>query len=162
MFQFRGLCLCFIYFCLCFFSLQTFLPCLHAQMFYHALQLSLCQKSAWHLGSLTPRVTIGSRSLFSGIRSTGIGHNVTPASSRLGEHARETADTQELRQRWYRHRIRVPNHSEAEVPPEADTCAKPSQHLTLQGNGAFIWVCLFYPSTTPVFFSTWNLYGTPS
>lgn len=53
-FQFRGLCLCFIYFCLCFCSLQNFLQFLDAQRFFPALQLSLCQKSPWHRGSLTP------------------------------------------------------------------------------------------------------------
>lgn len=59
MFQFRGLCLCFIYFCLCFCSLQNFLQFLDAQRFYPALQLSLCQKSPWHRGSLTPIATAG-------------------------------------------------------------------------------------------------------
>lgn len=80
MFQFRGLCWCFIYFCLCFFSPQNFLQFLIAQMFYQHLQFSFCHKSHWHQGSLIPTVTTGCRSLFSGIKRVGTGQNRTPAS----------------------------------------------------------------------------------
>lgn len=48
--QFRGLCLCFIYFCLRSCSLQNFLPFLDARMLHWALWFSPCHKPPWHPG----------------------------------------------------------------------------------------------------------------
>lgn len=163
MFQFRGLCLCLIYFCLCFRSLQNFLQFLDSQMFYQALQISLCQNSPWHLGSLTPIVTTSFRSLFLRIKCVGTGQNSTPASPLHKAHGRETTDTHKLHRWWCRHRIGVPKsyrrwgHFWSQYLRKSIRSSCTARQWCL-----YLSLPFFTDLQIPVFFSMWNMYDTPS
>lgn len=127
-------------------SLQNFLQFLDAQMFYQALQISLCQNSPWHLGSLTPIATTSFRSLFLRIKCIGTGQNKTPASPLHEAHGRETTDTHKLHRWWCRHRIGFPKSYRRWGHFWNQYLRKSIPSSCTQGSGAFIWVCLFLPT----------------
>ena len=127
------------------FLLSSKLQFLDVLMFYQALQLSLCQESPWHLRSLSPTVTAGCRSLLLRTKHAGTGQAGTPASPLHKAHGRETTDTHKLHQWWCRRRVRVSKSHRGWGHFWSQYLHKSIPSSCTKGEGALIWVCLFYP-----------------
>lgn len=145
--QFRGLCLCFIYFCLRSCSLQNFPPFLDARVLHWALWFSPCHKPPWHPGGDSHshhRLDIPIFKYQTCWDRTG--HQFSHRVKHM-----EERNAHRLHQWWCRHRIRGTKSHGGWGHLDTNTCANPSHHPVLQGYGAFLWVCLFYPSTNILF-----------
>lgn len=98
--------------------------------------------------AVTRTVTTGWTSLFLSIKpvGTGQGHQFSHRMKHM-----EERNTHRFHQWWCRHRIRGTKSHGGWGHLDTNTCANPSHQPVLQGYGAFLWVCLFYPFTNILF-----------